>query len=194
MQRQIKLQTVFFALVVVGICVMIVGCGNDTTTTPKTTAAPALMTVLDAPDNGISMGKGGSKDDDDNWKDRTRRGNMLMIPGVGGTLTVGRFTITVPPGAIETPIVLSITDDSRTTGYLLVQLGPHGYQFNELVTLTMNLAGTNIDDYGDATIIWYDEENDEWVDLDGVYDPKTNCVSVGLEHFSIYGGAGRSGW
>ena len=115
-------------------------------------------------------------------------------PEIGGSYTVGRFTVTVPPGAVDVPIELTI--DDRTyyeEGRVIVELGPHGQEFRVPVTLTMDLTGTTTAMEGDATIYWYDEARRAWVDLDGTFDPATKTVSVELEHFSRYGGGGREG-
>jgi hypothetical protein len=119
-------------------------------------------------------------------------GQVWVDPDQGATLTVGRFTVTIPPGAVDEPILLTIQDACSPMG-VFVQLGPHGQHFNVPVTLSMDLSGTTAEQWSDVTIYWYDEDADEWVDMGGTWDPASDVVTASLDHFSLYGG-GRAGW
>ncbi|MBU1699780.1 MAG: hypothetical protein KJ970_04660 [Candidatus Eisenbacteria bacterium] len=184
-----------FAAVIV---LMIVGCSDDNSMEP-TAAAPQFARIIDGSiESDASMvrsltpEKKTVTDEGDGSQEYTME-SYPIDPKVGGEYTQGRFTLTVPPGATGDTLNLTVKDLTSDRGQVIVELGPHGVEFDQRVTLTIDLSGTTLADYSDVTIYWYNEETGEWVDMNGTYDPMTRSVSAELEHFSLYGG-GRAGW
>lgn len=115
----------------------------------------------------------------------------VVLTGEGGTLESGRFTLTVPPNALDYDAAYTMT--YKTIGAVQVDLGPHGAEFDVPVTLTVDLGGTNLAGDDDVTLFWWDEASGTWVDVGGVWDPASNTLTTELEHFSRYR-PGRAGW
>ncbi len=114
-----------------------------------------------------------------------------IIPGDGGVLESGPFELIVPPGALD--YVADYEMSHTRFGYVQVDLGPHGAEFDAPVTLNVDLSGTGLARYDDITLYWWDEDAEEWVDVGGTWDPDSNMLSTELEHFSRYR-PGRAGW
>ncbi|MBD3335220.1 MAG: hypothetical protein GF355_06860 [Candidatus Eisenbacteria bacterium] len=190
MQRQIRIKSYLFLVVLMGLAAFVVGCGEDAMTTPEESATPEFARVIEEP--GAAGGDAGLGRDclAERMSDI---GYKVIYPRMGGELTVGRFTVTIPAGALPAPALLRIQDLTVEEGMLITEIGPHGLQFLTPVILTMDLEGTSLEDAEDATIYWYDPEEEAWVDMGGTYDPQTKTVSAKLDHFSRYGG-GRAGW
>ncbi|MBM3286669.1 MAG: hypothetical protein FJY88_04880 [Candidatus Eisenbacteria bacterium] len=119
-------------------------------------------------------------------------GCALIGPAAGGTVSIGRYRVTVPPGALRTATEIKVTI-REAGGHIGCELEPHGITFLRPVTLTMDLSGTDLSGHNDVTIYWYDENDGTWVDMGGVCDPASGRVSVGIWHFSQFR-AGRAGW
>ncbi len=112
-------------------------------------------------------------------------------PTKGGQLVSGRHQLTVPAGAL--PWTVPFTMDYQTTGIVRVELGPHGSRFDVPVTLKINLNDTSALPSDDITLYWWNEDDGEWVDVGGVWDPSTMTLTTELDPFSIYQ-PGRAGW
>ncbi|MBD3335221.1 MAG: hypothetical protein GF355_06865 [Candidatus Eisenbacteria bacterium] len=190
MQRQVRIKSTLFLVVLVGLTALLAGCGEDAVVAPQENPEPEFARVLDQP--GPTGGDASLGDLAIGQRDFL--GFRLIRPGVGGTLVVGRFTVTIPPDAIEEPMLLRIMDLTiERAGLVMTEIGPHGYEFVKPVTLTMDLEGTSLENAEDATIFWYDREQEAWVDVGGTFNPDDHTVSTKLDHFSRYGG-GRAGW
>ena len=107
------------------------------------------------------------------------------IDGSGGTLSLGGFSVLVPPGAVSTPTTFTISlPDGPRAGYALADFGPHGAQFAVPVVLTLPFKGTSAE--GDVTthVLWNSGIDwivmPSWVTTDGRLQTVTN-------HFSEYG-------
>lgn len=160
------------------------GCGVDDPASPEPNAGSPW--ILDTPQGDSSLGG------------KTRRVPPIPVhaqahinPSTGGQLVSGRQTLTIPPGAL--PWTVPFTMDYYTTGIVRVELGPHGAQFAVPVTLTFDLHGTSALPSDDITLYWWDQDNGEWVDVGGVWDPSTMTLTTELDHFSVYQ-PGRGGW
>jgi len=87
------------------------------------------------------------------------------------------------PG-VENPVFVQITIDMPRYPEAMVELGPHGIEFNKNITMTMPLAKLDSDATSYRTL-WNDENAGIWVDVGGRVE-NDNIVTK-LEHFSGYG-------
>lgn len=112
-----------------------------------------------------------------------RAGSYNAAIGVGGGALVGNTaSVTVPSGALSSTTTLYM-ETSIVGGYNQCELTPHGQEFEEPVTLSIQVpaAGNPNDVYH---IAWWDESEEEWVDLGGTR--ANGYVSVQIDHFSRY--------
>ena len=104
----------------------------------------------------------------------------------GGTLTLNRHTIVIPPGALERDTRISISEPMP--GYVLGDFGPDGIHFNKPVELSMtyqfiDLGGIQEDC---LTIYWFNPETGTWFDLLAHVDKETQTVTLEVDHYSRY--------
>ena len=117
---------------------------------------------------------------------------------VGGTLTVGRFTLVIPPGAYEgsAKICIEVPDTSVLISDLHV-LPEAKNDFKVPVTLKVKCDDlVRNDQWDDLYILWHDTENGAWKPPAATtYNLSKGAVETRLDHFSEYGVvSGRSGW
>jgi hypothetical protein len=198
MTRHARTTVKLLALTAVALVLGLAGCGTDRSVAPPTqamgidggqwaqaTAAPGTNPSAKGTGNGNAWGAG-----------ERNRDFSVSIPidgAVGGVVSLGRCTLTLPPGAFEG--TQTITMECDDAGGLECRLYPEGLQFSQPVQLTMLLLGAPIDGPG-ATIYWWDPMAGSWVDMMGTYNPKGHTVTADLHHFSTYspGKGGRAGW
>jgi hypothetical protein len=117
-------------------------------------------------------------------------GVSQMIDGsLGGQVSNGRFTLLVPAGAFPGTRIITIA--TSAVDELQCELYPEGLQFAVPATLAIDLTGTGLDEDPAATVLWYDPNTANWVDMNGALD--VHSVRAALPHFSIYRGH-RAGW
>ena len=66
----------------------------------------------------------------------------------------------------------------------------------EQATLTFKIDKTKLEDvlFENLMFLWYDEENNQFVELDTIHDEQAGCVSVETTHFSKYVLVNRDDW
>lgn len=107
--------------------------------------------------------------------------SCVVSAKMGGTVSNGIFSLYFPPGALAEDT--EITIDMPRYPEAVVELGPHGIQFDRTVTLSLDRA--MIDSAaGDISVVWYNEETGRWVEIGSSTD---DIIEAGLEHFSRYG-------
>lgn len=116
--------------------------------------------------------------------------SQVIDGSVGGQITLGRFTLTIPAGAFSGTRPITVEDPNN--GYLECHLYPEGATFDVPVFLTIDLVSTALD-VSDATIYWFDPQSGEWLDQRAAYSSGEHKVTASLHHFSAYRG-GRAGW
>ncbi len=108
--------------------------------------------------------------------------SMVISAEMGGTVTNGYVSLYFPPGALSEDT--EITIDMPRYPEAMVELGPHGIEFNKNVTMTMPLAKLDSDAASYRTL-WNDENAGIWEDVGGKIE--NNAVVTELQHFSDYG-------
>jgi hypothetical protein len=109
-------------------------------------------------------------------------GSALISADEGGIVTNGYYSLYFPPGALSEDT--EITIEMPRYPEAVVELGPHGIQFNKPVTLSLDLGAID----SDATsfrVYWFNEGTALWENIGGSTDD--GAASVELEHFSDYG-------
>ena len=124
-------------------------------------------------------------------------GTANIDGGKGGTLTVGRFTITVPAGAYggSATIGISVTDQSVLQCDLFITPASANH-FQVPVVLTSSYAGASVADPQTLVEVWFDTSTGVWRQVPGSsVDTDNQLVVAPLAHFSSYGVTyGRGGW
>ena len=113
-----------------------------------------------------------------------------VISSAGGTVTQNGVTVSVPPGAVPSDTVVTISTVSPPAGYTLVsaayQFGPSGTTFAKPVTVTIPLTSAQ----PGAHLFWSNASGG-FDDLGGTVSGMTLTASV--SHFSIGFGAVPAG-
>jgi hypothetical protein len=107
---------------------------------------------------------------------------------IGGSLRMGDNRLYFPPGSLAEDTMVSILREGDTTTF---DLSPDGIEFQEPVTLTLEMAppggfGMN-KGFTFPAIYYYNEDTTQWENLGGVPDFGKRVVSTQIEHFSRYG-------
>ncbi len=114
----------------------------------------------------------------------------LIGPG-GGTLTTGRFTLTVPAGALSSAAVFSLNEVN--VDKMQLQVEPTGLSFATPATLQFNYTGTSADpassNYvpgGNLSAAWFDPSISSWTNIGGSDNSTSKIFTVSLNHLSYY--------
>jgi hypothetical protein len=119
-----------------------------------------------------------------------------LVGDVGGVLSNGRWTVTIPSGAVSgsATVDLAVSDPLSPVCDLGIVPSTQNH-FDVPVTLTVTCPGLSDTQLRNWTIFWYDPANKTWVPVPGaVVDLKTRTISAPLQHFSTYGVGGKAGW
>ena len=108
--------------------------------------------------------------------------SMVISAKTGGTVTNGYFSLYFPPGALDEDT--EITIDMPRYPLAVVELGPHGTEFNKNVIMTLPMEKID-SDAKNFTVLWHNEKIGIWEDIGGRVEDG-NIISE-LEHFSEYG-------
>ncbi|MCD6380289.1 hypothetical protein J7M07_07595 [bacterium] len=100
----------------------------------------------------------------------------------GGTIDNGYFSLYFPPGALDQDTEITIEMPQFPSA--VVQLSPHGIQFNKDVIMSLSMAVIDSEN-SDIKVIWHNEESELWEYIGGYTED--GVVKAGLEHFSEYG-------
>jgi|SRR5688572_7685734 len=176
------------------IAVSLTGCGEAPLNAPlsnSSSEAPQLLSVADGPATFVRVPDGEALSAA--TLSPTALTSSLSINGViGGSLSCGRFTLTIPPGAFTGTGTVSMKMADTTLAFVDLNITPATLNnFKTPVPLAFDASGLGLTD--PITIYWYDSSRKRWVDLSARLDSKTGLPTVYLRHFSPYG-AGKAGW
>jgi hypothetical protein len=108
--------------------------------------------------------------------------SMVISAETGGTVTNGYVSLYFPPGALDEDT--EITIDMPRYPEAMVELGPHGIEFNKNVIMTLPMDKIDSDAVS-ITILWNNEDVGIWEDIGSSVD--NGNIRSELEHFSRYG-------
>jgi hypothetical protein len=157
------------------------GCADAVTPThPAPPAAPSLSTG-GSPDLSVLARYGQKPNITIAWA-------RSWIGPAGGRLDFQGFSIEVPPGAVDrvTQFSIRLPVDPHGSQRVVAEFGPHGSSFAVPVTIEFPLAGTNLEQADDATVVWW---NDGWVDMGATVIGGGERLRTSTDHFSTYGTA-----
>lgn len=124
--------------------------------------------------------------------DAVAEGSGLIRAEEGGVVSLGRFRLEIPAGALSEDTFIEI---SRPDPHLVMcELEPHGIQFNLPVTLQIDYGGTTVEDCEESIpalgVYWFDEVSGDWQLVGDELDTVGDKIEAQLGHFSKY----ASGW
>ncbi len=179
---------VILLLAIATLCLVAASCTQNTTT-PQIPGSPEFQRVMDPSPSASPLRQG-----DATMSNAAKKAeaSQLIAADTGGTVNTGRYTVTIPAGALATDTMITV-QVKENMGIVGCELLPHGITFATPVKLTISLTGTDYTGIGPVTIFWYDTAQKGWVDVGGTFELPTFELSTQLSHFSTYR-AGRSGW
>lgn len=110
----------------------------------------------------------------------------------GGSLHVGRFTVTVPSGAYDGTATITCNLPDSTMMLCDLEIAGTPNQFRVPVVLSLDTKDLAVDQ-STLSIFWYDVSVSGWRALPTTVDSKDGVVSAALAHLSRYYG-GKAGW
>jgi hypothetical protein len=111
----------------------------------------------------------------------------------GCTLTVGRFTLKLPPGSFSGPGTITMAMRDTTVLICGMDISPSSAnQFKYPAELTADLSGMSVSE-DEVAIYWYDPAMERWDSCPAQAKSAATSVTAYLGHFSTYG-AGKAGW
>jgi len=150
------------------------GCGTNSPVTPsQEITMPGVENPLFAQ---LVASAGSSRDMLGSAK------STLISADEGGTVSNGYYSVYFPAGALSEDT--EITIEMARYPEAVVQLGPHGIQFNKAVILSIALNKLD-SDAADYSVLWHNEETGLWENIGGYIEGGASKVE--LEHFSDYG-------
>jgi len=123
--------------------------------------------------------------------------SKTLVGAVGGTVQVGRFTLIVPPGAIQGTATITVQIPDPSVMRCDLSIAPASANgFKVPVLLVGNLLGAKDLDPLNVGTLWYDPARGCWVSVPGaLFDPSLSLLRTPLWHFSKYGiQDGKAGW
>ena len=109
---------------------------------------------------------------------------VRIIGPEGGTLVVGKHRLTIPPGAIDRPVVITV--ESPASFEVSLEFRPHGLQFNKRPTLTIDYTHCLRPVWLHERVAYLGDANQilEWPES---HDRTTHGeVDARIDHFSRY--------
>lgn len=111
--------------------------------------------------------------------------SLAIVDGSGGTVSNGKVTIVVPPGAVRGNAEVKVVVASNTALSCHLEINPpEANGFEVPVTLRINASGQpHVERLG---IAWFNPQTREWEPIDSRADVATGIVEAELPHFSEY--------
>jgi hypothetical protein len=123
-------------------------------------------------------------------------GGTLINGAQGGRVTVGRFTLDIPPGAFHgfATVLIAVPDPHRLQCSL--DIVPALESFNAPVKLTVDASGGDLADANDWVLVTWDVKTQSWQKLPGSFgNAGTMAITGWLPHFSMWGVVdSKAGW
>lgn len=162
------------------LAVALTGCGQDSVTGPVSENAPSRAARGGLEENGVVTGTFSTSA----W---TLVGSK-SIGSAGGTVTGGRYTLTIPSKALTSTNTITISQ--LASNILDAEFGPAGLKFSKPVTLVMNYAGTNADpassNYNGTQPAYfqYNSSTGTWTSIAGTLNTSAKTFTVQISSFN----------
>lgn len=158
--------------------VLVAGCGSDMATSPttmSTTEFTGQPIPLPADERFPQAG--------DLLAQELPSVTVLVSAAAGGRVTMGRYSLEFPPGALaqDTPITIRQADPAA----MILELKPHGIQFSRPVILSARIGGLTAPGARSVGVAWMNPETGLW-EVVGETGASASVASAGLWHFSDY--------
>jgi hypothetical protein len=125
-------------------------------------------------------------------------GSAQISADKGGVVTVGRFTLNIPPHALRQNATIGISVSDQSILQCDLSISPASANgFSIPVTLSSDFSGGNVVDPTALVEVWFDSAAGVWREVPGSGVDVANAkVTAPLSHFSSYGVAngGKAGW
>jgi hypothetical protein len=124
---------------------------------------------------------------------------LNLVGSIGGSLSNGRWRVTIPAGAVDGNATVSLGVPNLTSPDCALEISPSDLNhFSTAATLTVDCSNVMSSALSNYSIYWYDPNAKVWVELTGSkVDLTKKTVSVQIMHFSDYAvgpKGGRAGW
>jgi hypothetical protein len=164
------------------------GCSNmNMPTQPLSQSESAVSVTNEAPEQVLVFGGGSTT------TTRTKTIGLL-----GGTVSVGDFTVVFPPAALTTPATVTVSQPDLAKPVVNLSISPaSANKFLLPVILTASANRMDRTLLSVACISYYNPTTGKWEDVAGSSVSLLNLtVSAPLWHFSTYrvSSGGKAGW
>jgi hypothetical protein len=113
---------------------------------------------------------------------------------LGGTLTAGRHTLVIPPGALSKDTIITLKDVTGVMGRVECEALPEGLKFRLPATLITRFSDlTMVDGHAIYCVVNEGTASEQWVYVGSQVIVGNLGVSALLQHFSRYA-PGKAGW
>jgi hypothetical protein len=123
---------------------------------------------------------------------------LNLIGSLGGSLSNGRWQISVPAGAVSGDATITLSLTNLLSDHCQLGITPADKNhFSQPATLTVDCSSVPLSELSSWVIYWYDPATGQWVPVSGSrVDLTKRTVSAPLYHFSQYGAgpATKAGW
>lgn len=150
------------------------GCGTYSPVAPSNSSMPGLENPEFATLLSASKGSDSAM--------RSAVASAMISAKDGGVVSNGFYSVCFAPGALEKDTEISI--EMPEFPKAVVQLSPHGIQFNAPVTLSLALDKTSAVS-NEWNVLWLNDGTGLWESVGGYVED--GAVKAELKHFSEYG-------
>jgi len=123
---------------------------------------------------------------------------LNLVGSLGGSLSNGRWRVTIPAGAVDGNATVSLGVPSLTSPQCQLEISSADKNhFSVPVTLTVDCRNLTTDQLRNSIMVWFNPTTKQWVPVEGSkVDLTAKTVSAPLLHFSQYAVAPgtKAGW
>jgi hypothetical protein len=150
------------------------GCGQDVATSPPSGTFAGQPVLLPEAERPAALGAFLSED--------FPSATALVSSEEGGSVSLGRYTLSFPPGALTRDTAITIRQADPVT--MQMELEPHGIQFEKPVVLSVRV-GDVVEGAKVVGVAWHNENTGSW-EVVGEKDGAAEFAEAELWHFSGY--------
>jgi len=170
MTRSLKNKIVAASLAAVA--VTLTGCGQDSITglSDEFAGRPIVLPAAERRPAGL--------------QDLAENSTTKMVSASnGGQVTLGRYTLDFPAGALQTDTQITITQTANDA--MVLELLPHGIQFHKPVTLSAKVGDLVTPSAHTVGVAWMNDASGKWEVVNQTEATSTYATAT-LWHFSDY--------